>query len=70
MTYKGQASIRSNVIDVIILEQLDIFTCLCYDISYEEEMDITSKMSICMQILGNVLKPNLVRLSWWEVYNI
>jgi len=47
-----------------MFEQGDTFTYLGRKISYEEERDLTSKISRLLQIMGilnYVLKPNLVQ---------
>jgi hypothetical protein len=66
MAFKGQVLVRSKVvIDNTTLEQLNTFTYLECQISYEEEKVTTSKTSIFLQILGilnNVLKQNLVQI--------
>jgi len=46
MTYKGQDPIRCKIItDNTIVEQVNTFTYFGCKISYEEEKDITSKIS-------------------------
>jgi hypothetical protein len=65
MAFKRTEPIRSKtVIDNTILEQVNIFTYLGCNISYQEEKDIYSKITKFLQILGllnNTLKPNLVQ---------
>jgi hypothetical protein len=67
MAFKGTDSIRCKiVIDNIILEQVNTFTFLGCNISYQEEKDIYSKITNFLQILwllNNTLKPNLVQRS-------
>jgi hypothetical protein len=48
----------------MILEQVNTFTYLGRNISYQEETDIHSKITKLLQTLGllnNTLKPNLVQ---------
>jgi hypothetical protein len=46
MAYKGHFSIRSKIVtDNTTLEQVNTFTYFGCKISYEEEKDITSKIS-------------------------
>jgi hypothetical protein len=72
MASKGKEPTRSNtVIDNMILEQANTFTYLGCNISYQEEKDIHSKITKCLQILGflnNTLKPNLVQRSTRLIY--
>jgi hypothetical protein len=67
MAFKGTEPMRSKIAIVnMILEQVNIFTHLGRNISYQEEKDIHSKITIFLQILGllnNTLKPNLVQRS-------
>jgi hypothetical protein len=67
MAFKGAEPIRNKiVIDNMILEQVNIFTHLGCNISYQEQKDIHSKTTKYLQILGllnNTLKPNLVQRS-------
>jgi hypothetical protein len=67
MTFKGAGPIRSKtVIDNMILEQVNTFTYLGCNISYQEEKHIHSKITKFLQILGllnNTLEPNLVQRS-------
>jgi hypothetical protein len=67
MAFKGKEPIRSKtVIGNKILEQVNIFTYLGCNMSYQEEKDIHSKFTKFLQILGllnNTLKPHLVRRS-------
>jgi hypothetical protein len=64
MAFKGTEPIRSKiVIDNVISEQVNTFTYLGCNISYQEEKDTHSKNTKFLQILGllnNTLKPNLV----------
>jgi hypothetical protein len=63
MAFKGTEPIRSKiVIDNMILEEVNTFTYLGCNISYQEDKDIHSKIAKFLQILGllnNTLKPNL-----------
>jgi hypothetical protein len=65
--FEGTEPIRiKTVIDNTILEQVNTFTYLGCNISYQEEKDIHSKITIFLQILGllnNTLKPNLIQRS-------
>jgi hypothetical protein len=65
MVFKGTEPIRSKiVIDNMILEQVNTFTYLGCNISYQKEKDTHSKITKFLQILGflnNTLKPNLVQ---------
>jgi hypothetical protein len=67
MAFKGTEPIRSKiVIDNVISEQVNTFTYLGCNISYQEEKDTHSKNTKFLQILGllnNTLKPNLVQRS-------
>jgi transposase len=67
MAFKGTEPIRSKiVIDNRILEQVNTFTYLGCNISYQEEKDIHSKTTTFLQILGllnNTLKPDVVQRS-------
>jgi hypothetical protein len=67
MVFKETEPVRSKiVIDNRILEQVNTFTYLGCNISYQEERDIHSKITKFLQILGllnNTLKPNLVQRS-------
>jgi hypothetical protein len=67
MAFKGTESIRSKtVIDNMILEQVNTFTYLGCNISYQEEKDIHSKITKNLQILrllNNTLKPNILHRS-------
>jgi hypothetical protein len=67
MFFKGTEPIRSRiVIDNMILEQVNTFTCLGCNISYQGEKDIHSKITKFLQILGllnNTLTPDLVQIS-------
>jgi hypothetical protein len=67
MAVNGTEPIRSKtVIDNVILEQVNTFTYLGCNISYQEEKGIHSKITKFLQILGllnNTLKPNLVQIS-------
>jgi hypothetical protein len=67
MVFKGTEPIRSRtVIDNMILEQVNTFTYLGCNISYQDEKDIHSKITKFLQILGllnNTLKPDLVQRS-------
>jgi hypothetical protein len=50
----------------MILEQVNTFTYLGCNISYQEEKDIHSKITKFLQVLGlfnNTLKPHLVQRS-------
>jgi len=52
------------MMDNPILEQVNPFIYLGWNISYEEKHDITSKINTFVQILvllNDVLKPNLVQ---------
>jgi hypothetical protein len=64
MAFKATEPIRSKiVIDNIMLEQVNTFTYLGCNISYQEETDIHFKITKFLQILGllnNKLKLNLV----------
>jgi hypothetical protein len=65
MAFKGTEPIRSiNVIDNMILEQVNTFTYLGCNISYQEEKDTHSKIKkFFTRLLNNTLKPNLVYRS-------
>jgi hypothetical protein len=67
MDFKGTEPIRSKTVNEnMILEQVNTFKYLGCNISYQEEKDIHSKITIFLQILGilsNTLKPNLVQKS-------
>jgi hypothetical protein len=67
MAFKGTEPMRSRiVIDNMVLEQVNTFTHLGCNISYQEEKDIHYKITNFLQILGllnNTLKPNLVQRS-------
>jgi hypothetical protein len=67
IAFKGIEPIRSKiVIDNTILEQVNTFTYLGCNISYQEEKDTHSKITKFLQILGllnNTLKPNLLQRS-------
>jgi hypothetical protein len=67
LAFKGTEPVRSKiVIDNMILEQVNTFTYLGCNISYQEERDIHSKITKFLQILGllnNTLKPNLTQRS-------
>jgi hypothetical protein len=53
MAFVGTEPIRSKiVIDNMILEQVNTFTCLGCNISYREEKDIHSNITKFLQILG------------------
>jgi hypothetical protein len=65
MAFKGTEPIRSKIVtDNRILEQVNTFTYLGCNISYQGEKDIHFKITKFLQILGllnNTLKPNLVQ---------
>jgi transposase len=66
MAFKGTEPIRSKIIIKNILEHVNIFTYLGYNISYQNETDIHSKITKFLQILGllnNTMKPNLIQRS-------
>jgi hypothetical protein len=67
MAFKATEPIRSKTaIDNMILEQVNTFTYLGCNISYQEEKAIHSKITKFLQIpgiLNNTLKPNLVQRS-------
>jgi hypothetical protein len=67
MALIGIEPIRSKiVIDNMILEQVNTFTYLGCNISYQKEKEIHSKITKFLQILGtlnNTFKPNLVPRS-------
>jgi hypothetical protein len=52
------------LINNMILDHVNTFRHLVYNISYQEEKDIHSKITYILQILrllNNTLKPNLVQ---------
>jgi hypothetical protein len=68
MAFKGTELIRSKIVIYnMMLEQVNTFTYLGCNISYQEEKDILhSKITKFLQILGllnNTLKPYLVQRS-------
>jgi hypothetical protein len=52
MAFNGTEPIRSKIVIDNILEQVNTFTYLCCNISYQEEKDIHSKITIFLKILG------------------
>jgi hypothetical protein len=64
MAFEGTEPIRNKiVIDNKILEQVNTFTYLGCNISYQEEKDIHSKITKFLQILGLLIIIILVQRS-------
>jgi hypothetical protein len=67
MAFKGTEPIGSKIVIVnMILEQVNTFTYLGCNISYQEEKGIYSRVTKFLQILGllnNTLIPNLIQRS-------
>ena len=53
MAFKGRDPVRTKiVIDNKIIDQVNLFNCLENMISYEEELDIDSKLNNFLKITG------------------
>jgi hypothetical protein len=74
VAFEGTEPIRSKIVmENMILEQVNTFTCLGCNTSFQEEKDIHSKITNFLEILGllnNMLKPNLVQRNTRLKYNV